>query len=43
MRESAVVKARIRAKVVDGPEDGGGLMVLAVPLATGLEGVVGCG
>lgn len=43
MSESAVVKARIRAKVADGPEYSGGLMVLAVSLATGFERVVGCG
>ena len=47
MSERVVVRARIRVKIVDGPEDDGGLMALTLPLATDLErlslGGGGCG
>ena len=47
MSERVVVRARIKVKIVDGPEDGRGLMALTLPLATDLEHVSlvsgGCG
>lgn len=47
MSERVVVRAKIRVKIVDGPDDGRGLMALMLPLATDLERVSlvggGCG